>query len=366
MGFDVWGRAAIAVALVVVACACEGASGADAGPPLGDAGGGADGGAPVDPLGASFSPIAAEGEGPWGLWGYFVARIDDTEAIVLGGTDAGTASNLVYDTAWRVRIGPEGLRATRLSTTGPPPRYCGCATYDAARERVIVYGGRDLSAPAGPPGTWELDPSTEIWTEVAGADQNPSTLGCAMAYLPSAGATYMFGGASTAGPSALTYRYDPDGGGWIELDASGPLARYDGGLFVAPDGEALLLFAGSYAARGAGFYADLWRFDATEETWTEIAMPEGPPGRRTPWVVPDPARNGLYVGFGYDPDMRPMVDLWYADLDASSWTAIEVPFEGPLPRGFARALPGGEGALGTVMGGYGAMRPVEESWRLVR
>lgn len=35
-------------------------------------------------------------------------------------------------------------------------------------------------------------------------------------------------------------------------------------------------------------------------------------------------------------------------------------------RGFAPALPGGEAALGTLAGGYGASAPTRDAWQLVR
>ncbi|MCZ7685841.1 MAG: kelch repeat-containing protein [Sandaracinaceae bacterium] len=167
-----------------------------------------------------------------------------------------------------------------------------------------------------------------------------------MAWAPGAEALYLFGGGGTAGFSADTYRYGA--GAWTRLEASGPLARYDAVMLPSSSEDALLLFGGSYGATGAAFYADLWRFDVASESWSEVALPEGPGGRRIAWVVRDPDRGGLYVGFGYDGDMQPLGDLWYADLDALAWAEIALPDDRPASRGFAPALPGGEAALGTA------------------
>lgn len=361
--------ALLAAMTMTLASACDdGATEADSGPPRVDAGGGADAGPGVDPLGAVFTPVTTSGEGPWGLWGYTVAAIDDHTALVMGGTDAGGPNNLVYDAAWRVSVAADGsLTATEIATTGPAPRYCGCMAIDRARNVAVVYGGRNLMTPMLAPDTWELDLATDTWTEITTATQNPGTLGCMMGYSASADRMYMFGGASAGGPHARLFRLDPTAGEWIEIAATGPLARYDGALFESRDGEAMMLFGGSYGAMGSAFYADLWRFDPTAETWTEIALPSGPEGRRTPWLVRDPDRHGLYVAFGYDGRMQPMGDFWYADLDALTWTEIEIDFDtGPVGRGFAYALPGGDGALGTLMAGYGTTRPVETAWRLTR
>lgn len=360
----VW-LAAVLTAAWMGTTACDGDGEVDAGPGE-DAGAAFDAGPPVDPTTAEFEEVEMRGDGPWGRWGYMVAAIAPDEAVIVGGTDAGEG-NTVFEDAWRVRVLDGALEATSIATSGPGPRYCGCMAYDAGRDRLIVYGGRTIETPALPPGTWELDLASGTWTEVATANQLTGTLGCAMAHHTATGNTYMFGGAELGAAVDQTWRYDPTAGTWIEIDASGPVARYDGAFFETHDGEALYLFGGSYGAMGSAFYADLWRFDPMSETWTEIALPAGPEGRRTPWVVRDPARHGIYVGFGYDGQMRPMGDFHYADLDALTWTEIEVPFDtGPVGRGFAFALPGGDGSLGVLLGGYGISRPVNSAYRLVR
>jgi hypothetical protein len=88
-----------------------------------------------------------------------------------------------------------------------------------------------------------------------------------------------------------------------------------------------LLFAGSYGARGAAFYSDVWLFDTTTETWSEIVVDGAtPPGRRTPWVSAiedaEGSLRGFYAGFGYDGGMRPRGDLHYFDVASASWTEL--------------------------------------------
>lgn len=323
-----------------------------------------DAGPSLDPTAVQLTAVTTSAEGPWGVWGYMAVTVAPDRAVVLGGTDAGTFSGTVFDRAWIVTVGDGELSATEVAATGPAPRYCGCAGYDPVRDVVVVFGGRDLTGPTLAPETWELDLAASEWTRIDAATQPPGTIGCAMAWAPSVEALYLFGGGGTAGFSADTYRYGT--GAWTRLEASGPLARYDAVMLPSSSADALLLFGGSYGAMGAAFYADLWRFDVASESWSEIALPEGPGGRRTAWVVRDPDREGLYVGFGYDGDMQPLGDLWYADLDALAWTELALPDDRPAYRGFAPALPGGEAALGTLAGGYGASAPTRDAWQLVR
>jgi hypothetical protein len=351
---------------ILLSVACGGSpSSLDAGADASSFDAGADAGPLVDPGAARFVAAEPSGEGPWGVWGFMTVSLGPDRAIVLGGTDATSFGGLVFDSVWSVSIGAGTLSATAIEATGPAPRYCGCAAYDPARDVVLVFGGRDLTGPALAAETWELSLADRTWTRIEAAAQPRGVIGCAMAYADTRDAIYLFGGASLAGPSSDTYRYDADARTWVRLDATGPLARYDGVLLSY--GDELLLFGGSYGATGPAFYADFWRFDPSLETWTELTMAEPiPPGRRTAWIVRDPARDGLYVGFGYDGMLQPYGDLWYADLDARTWTAIPLPDDGPPPRGFSPALPGGPASLGTLIGGNGARNPVSDAWQLVR
>jgi hypothetical protein len=66
--------------------------------------------------------------------------------LVLGGAiradaDGVSSEVLAIDAATVAEV-------TTLPTSGaaPAPRWCGCATYDSARARVLFAGGRNLGA----------------------------------------------------------------------------------------------------------------------------------------------------------------------------------------------------------------------------
>lgn len=324
---------------------------------------------PADPRAVRFAAIDSPAEGPLQVWGYAVARIDDARAVVFGGTNASGAAGTTLDGTWLFDAATTPPVMTRIDASGPAPRYCGCAAWDPVRERVVMMGGRDLTAPLGvPPETWELDLETARWTRID-VDTPGSVIGCALAYASEPGAMYLFGGAGAGGPSARTYRWDPSAPAWIELAAEGPSARYDAIFTALPGGRRLLVHAGSYGAMGAAFFSDVWIFDAVDESYREIAA-EGaaPEGRRTPWLVVDVVdgeARGFWAAMGYDGRMLPLGDAWYFDFEARTWTPL--PLE-PLPeaRGFAPALPGGPSALGTMLGGFGASTAMRDVWQLVR
>lgn len=345
---------------LVFTIGCEPDAASDAGPTAIDAGAETDAAPPVTPESARFALASTTNPGPFGLWGYLVARIDESRAFVLGGTDSAT----VVDSAWLVEVDATGMRASPIDAEGPSPRYCGCAAYDPVRGRVLVYGGRDFEADAARE-TWELDLEAGEWSSIPTANQPAGVIGCAMAFDPVTERTFLFGGANRGGALADLFRFDPVSGEWIQVDASGPVPRYDAEFIASRDGS-LLLFGGSYGARGSAFYSDLWRLDPRALTWTEVALPAGPPGRRIPWVVEDPQRAGLYVGFGFDGETQPLGDFYYADLEALTWTELPLGADGPPGRGFARAIPGGPDALGAMFGGLSGAFVLNDAWRLVR
>jgi hypothetical protein len=290
------------------------------------------------------------------LWGWSAAPLGDGRTVILGGAVGAFATETLGE-ALVIEPGAGSTLSVRTiarPSVAPSGRWCTCATFDAARGRVLFAGGRNEGASGGIAGsTWELDPTEGSFRELVDAPTPPGVIGCALAYSAQRRATYWFGGASASVVSGRTFRLDADGTSWIELDATGPTPRYDA-HFEALDDRRLLLFGGSYGSRGAAFYADVWIFDSETETWTEIPV-EGatPPGRRTPWVRLTPGGGGFYAGFGYDGAMLPLGDLHHFDLERAAWT--EVTGLDPMPgaRGFAPAVEGPAGSIGILLPGLG-------------
>lgn len=314
-------------------------SGADAGPSL------------------AWNVLPELADGPLLVWGALVVDVGPTSAVLFGGTTASDITGNTLDRAFRYGWSGDELTVEELSTAamGPGPRYCGCAAYDAARDVVIVAGGRDLNGPfLEADETWELDLATETWTRWSGTTP-ASTLGCMMT-ADTDGDLYWFGGASSGGSTNTLYRAEDES--WVEVAVSGemPAVRYDGALWA--DAEGLLLFGGAESAFGEAFYADVWRFDGT---WTRLddgILDDGTPvaGRRVPWFRPTP--DGFVMAGGFDMNMNPMGGLFRWTF-ASGFEAMEI--DDPLePRGFAASLPAPSG-IGVMFSGYDGDGPVREA-----
>lgn len=365
-------RSGIAVAGLVVATVCLGCGssddsdtsaiggGGDGGSAMvgggGDGGSGGSGGA-FDVADVAWQPVGTSTDTPLRRWGHAVARIDGSRAVLLGGTAQG-AENVTLSDSWLVDTSAGEITFTEIDAEGPEPRYCACAIWDAAREKVVAVGGRNLAGPMSSE-TWELDVESETWTQVDVPMSPPGVVGCALARSEQHDATYLFGGGSAMGFTSSTYRYDPSVPEWVELDATGPSSRYDATMIPIDDGASLLLFAGSTSSKP---YSDVWRFDVATESWSEIVMSgTPPPGRRVPWMVEAPG-GGFLVGLGLQ-GAQPMPDLWHLDLENQAWTGIH--YEAPFgPRAFTPAIPGGPNALGMFVGGFDGSGPVADAWQL--
>jgi Kelch motif len=336
------------------AAASGGAGGQGAGGAASVGGSGGEGGSIISPLAVQFVATTALPMELTQRWGHVAAWMGDNRAVVFGGTRQG-AEPVVLTDAWLVDgSGPEPTATPIAAAATPVPRYCGCAVWDAARERMVAIGGRDLGGPLAAE-TWELDVATGSWTMMAVAASPPGVIGCAAARA-SDGTIYLFGGGSDAGFDSGTYRYDPSVPSWTALDISGPSGRYDAVMRARDDGS-LLLFGGS---ANSTFHADMWRFDPATESWTEMPM-QGmvPVGRRAAWFMPAPD-GGLYVGFGLQ-GAQPLGDLFHASMgEPPTWTAVAFD-AAPGPRAFTPALPGG---LGLLFGGFDGAAPLADAWQL--
>src|SRR5690606_13901465 len=133
-----------------------------------------------------------------------------------------------------------------------------------------------------------------------GAADNP--VGCQAHYLDGVDRAYVFGGLSSLGGfSAMTWRWDPEARTFTEIVTPGPAARYDAATYEENSGTLLLSGGMGGGAAGVVFFSDVWRFDPSSETWSEVpTTTAAPAGRRYPWTALSPDESQLVYGFGSD------------------------------------------------------------------
>lgn len=134
---------------------------------------------------------------------------------------------------------------------GPVARGEHAMIFDAARGKVVLFGGRDRGGVRGD--TWTFDGT--FWEQI---DSGPPRARAAMAYDAIRGVTVLFGGeTSSTGTSDETWELH--GSRWLEIDtaSTAPPARHNAALGYDSAGDRLLLFGGN---GGGSILGDSWEY----------------------------------------------------------------------------------------------------------
>ncbi len=247
-----------------------------------------------------------------------------------------------------------------VSGTAPLEHYLASVVYDPLRDRLLVIGSR-----AGlPVEVWAATLSgTPSWQKLATTGDPPSRWGHSAIYDAAHDRVVMFGGVAwNSYPKVYlsdTWSLSLATGAWTQIATTGsqPPVREGHGALYDPVRQRMLVFAGHYEDSTRHFLNDLWQLSLGDTTaWSEIAV-DGPlPGARSAFAtVYDPLRRrmlvhgGINAQSGVEPD-----DLWGLSLDGTpAWTPI-VPAE-PL-RGRSYPLdvydPAGDRLLACGGAGY--------------
>ncbi|MDX1435953.1 MAG: kelch repeat-containing protein, partial [Anaerolineales bacterium] len=147
-----------------------------------------------------------------------------------------------------------------LAGAEPPMKTEFSMVYDAAREQIIAYGGRDREFnPTNE--TWAYRSETQTWTNMEPETSPPWRSSHSMVYDPVHGTILMFGGTDFKQVFADLWEFDIDRNTWVELEAGeGPEPRQMHGMAFDSNAEVVILFGGRRTDGGAAF-RDTWEFN---------------------------------------------------------------------------------------------------------
>jgi N-acetylneuraminic acid mutarotase len=181
--------------------------------------------------------------------------------------------------------------------------------YDAARGRVVLFGGDSLRS-ALFNDTWEWD--GENWTQMA--DIGPSARqGCSMAYDSARSRVVLFGGSAADAFFGDTWEWD--GADWTQVADDGPAPRTNHATAFDAARNRVVLFGGERAALET--FRDTWQWDGLEWTQQEDV---GPSARRLLAMVYDGFRQRVVLFGGADADGVGLDDTW--EWDGAIWTQV--------------------------------------------
>jgi hypothetical protein len=188
--------------------------------------------------------------------------------------------------------------------------------YDAARQRIVLFGGASSSSRFSD--TWEWDGAT--WTQRTPAASPPARSGHALAYDSARQRVVLFGGeASFPMSDNLSDTWEWDGATWTERNhVASPRAQavplvYDGAR------QRIIVFGGFGNGNAGGNTSETWEWDGA--TWTRRAPAASPPGRFGHVMAYDDARQRVVLFGGSRRNMVQLVrltDTW--EWDGTTWT----------------------------------------------
>ncbi|MBK9385876.1 MAG: hypothetical protein IPN34_13785 [Planctomycetes bacterium] len=278
-----------------------------------------------------------------------------SRAVLHGGTDP--TGRVLGDTweydgvSWIPRI---------TGSSGPQERTRHAMAYDAARRRVVLYGGR--SATAGSPvanDLWEWDGGS--WTSRTTGNLPPGRFDAELAYDPRSSTLHLYGGEINVTRldehwelqgSQWTQRTNPPGrraghrmlyvpnegvcavGGFGDGGYRRDLVRWTGTRWMAWPATTGSVSAAALARLSAtnelvlfggfssgSFYGGTWIFEAGADEWTLLSLASTPSARSKHAFAGHPTRNELVLFGGTDG--TPKNDTWI--FNGTTWSQVNVP-----------------------------------------
>jgi hypothetical protein len=241
--------------------------------------------------------------------------------VLAGGYDIATGNGLADLWEWDPTTAVWTQRLTGSEPNLPAMRIYASLIADSARNRLDLLAGMvffDQSAtqfPGNPqygsaPSAeiWELDPAAAAFTNRTPLQKAwPSARdGHAMAFCPSSGKMYIFGGRGESMTAAdLDELWEWDGTNWVEVQSDvRPAAREEPAMAYDPTRKSLILFGGGKGGGGAttttyGLLGDTWEWNCDTRKWAQLYPKSSPEPRCGHDMVTDSGRRKILLIGGY-------------------------------------------------------------------
>lgn len=249
-----------------------------------------------------------------------------------------------------------GVRWVLRPVASPPDVRVAAMTYDAARDRIVFYGGRTLNTTVESAEIWEWDGSQ--WTHLTPASPPVARGEAAIAFHSKTSESVMFGGFTHLGAiRLLPETHTWNGSTWTNKvqPAPAPSARAYGALSYDPKRGRALMFGG-YDTPSGILFNELWQW--RDRRWiqqfpgTSVPSPRSEHGQAF-----DPIRDRLVVFGGTTSGPTTTGDTW--ELEGVLWTKL-VPATSPTAR--RQPMMTFDGRTSMLFGGLTASGASGETW----
>ncbi len=217
------------------------------------------------------------------------------EILLFGGRDGAVIRNDTW--TW------DGATWTlKVPDTSPQPRWEFGMAYDAVRQNVVLFGG-GIGSPLTND-TWIWDGVN--WTLAEPVDKPSSRFQHSMAFYGGTGKVVIYGGRS--GSSVLNETWEWDGLNWTKLEpTSSPNPVVGATMTYDPVRDVVVLFGGSGAHRGDLTTNQIWLWDGSN--WEEMKT-QPRPAPRFFHAAAFHSEEGLIYIVGGENDDVDLNDVW--------------------------------------------------------
>ena len=197
--------------------------------------------------------------------------------VLFGGFAAGTTTNDTYE------LDGQGWGARTPTVSPTPTRAAHALVYDMARKVVVLFGGTSTTPGLYFDDTWAYNGVT--WEPRSSAVKPSPRAYHAMAYDAARARVVLFGGIDATGVIGDTWEWD--GTAWTRIATTGAPARSVAAMTYDPIRKRVVLAAG--IASDGILLADTWTWDGT--AWTDVTPATAAPIKSYAGFAWDPARR---------------------------------------------------------------------------
>lgn len=251
---------------------------------------------------------------------------NQNQLLIFGGRGDG-----IFNDTWAYDLATGSWH--QLAASGPEPRFGHGAVFDAATNRLLIVMGQGQSGFFND--VWALDRTNEEWIQLQAnlPDEGPRPRYGQSAALDDAGRVWISHGFSDQGRFDDTWAFDLATASWRDYspDSLRPLKRCLHELSYDAKRQQLLLFGGCSSGFGPCPQGDLWAFDLTSQTWSELTpIGNAPTPRSNPSMQLDSSAGVLWL-FGGLTTNGASNELWRYTIDSNTWLLSSEP-TGPSAR----------------------------------
>ncbi len=220
----------------------------------------------------------------------------NNKVVLFGGYTS--TSPYVNDETWVYDLASDTW--TQMNpTTKPSARFLHAMAYDSANNKVVLFGGDDSSGRDDE--TWVYDVASDTWTQMNPATKPSARDEHAMAYDSANNKVVLFGGDDLSGRDDETWVYDVASDTWTQMNpATRPLARKRHCMAYDFANNKVVLFGGNYYSGGYHYLDDTWIYDMASNVWIQMNSMTKPSVRNVHAMTFDTANNKVVVFGGSD------------------------------------------------------------------